>query len=156
MYFEQLKTYGDPGRDPREFTPKGTRVISVVYFALVSYDKILEQKIEADDDVDDAKWFSLKSLPKKLAFDHDKILKDLLNRIIGKISYTPIAFELLPKQFTWNELQNIYTVILNKIDTAHNFRRKISSMFEIKKLETKKKAYGRPSFLLEYVSQKSF
>ena len=48
---EQLKTFGDnPDRDPRD------RIISVSYMALI--DKNSHQVI-ADDDAEDAKWFSI-------------------------------------------------------------------------------------------------
>jgi 8-oxo-dGTP diphosphatase len=71
---EQLKTYGDPKRDPR------TRVVSVVYFAIVPWSEI-QGKVEAKDDAKEAQWFDLNALP-ELAFDHSIILRDLLNRIL--------------------------------------------------------------------------
>jgi len=52
IYMEQLYTWGDVGRDPR------TRVISVSYMSLIdskSFD------IKANDDADEAKWFTVKS-----------------------------------------------------------------------------------------------
>ena len=54
---EQLYTWGDVGRDPR------TRVISVSYMSLLD-SKSLD--IKANDDADEAKWFTVKS----------KIIKD--------------------------------------------------------------------------------
>jgi len=51
VFMEQLKTIGDnPYRDPRD------RIVSVAYMALV--DKRKHQVI-ADDDAEDAKWFSI-------------------------------------------------------------------------------------------------
>lgn len=51
VFMEQLKTFGDdPDRDPRD------RIISVAYMALI--DKNSHQVI-ADDDAEDAKWFSI-------------------------------------------------------------------------------------------------
>jgi ADP-ribose pyrophosphatase YjhB (NUDIX family) len=52
IYMEQLYTWGDVGRDPR------TRVISVSYMSLVD-SKALD--IKANDDADDAKWFTVSS-----------------------------------------------------------------------------------------------
>lgn len=156
IYIEQLKTYGNPGRDPRELYKNGVRVITVAYFALVPYNKILEQNIVANDDAIDTSWFSFKNLPKNLAFDHREILNDLLNRLIGKITYTPIAFQLIPKQFTWNELQNVYEIILSKRMFAYTFRRKINSMYVIKQIDKKKNKFGRPSIILEFVRKKEF
>jgi 8-oxo-dGTP diphosphatase len=61
---EQLRTFGDPGRDPRG------RIISVVYLARVNPKKL---KPQAADDAADVAWHSLKH-PPALAFDHAKIL----------------------------------------------------------------------------------
>jgi len=152
IYIEQLKTYGEPDRDPRK------RVITVAYYALVPFSAFDKQVIEAGDDAEEgsAKWLFLKSPPKNMAFDHKKILKDTLERIRGKVSYTDIAFNLLPEKFTWTELQNVYEIILGKRLLRSNFRRKIKSMYILKELkETKKgKGVGRPSVLLKYVRMK--
>jgi len=148
IYIEQLKTYGDPYRDPR------SRIITVVYFALVPENKIDQQFLKAKDDAKEIDWFSINNLP-DLAFDHRKIIEDLKTRIQGKISYTPIAFEFLPKRFTWKELQNTYEVILNKKLLTSNFRRKIKSMYVIKDIKKEKSTTkGRPSRLLEFVKIK--
>ncbi len=68
---EQFKTYGDPGRDPRG------RTISVVYFGFTSSDNA---DVIGADDAKNAEWFSLEELP-LLAFDHGKILADLINHV---------------------------------------------------------------------------
>src|ERR1700758_1755650 len=82
VYLEQLYTFGDPGRDPR------TRVITVVYFALLDSDRL---QVRAADDAVDVSWFSVYNLP-ALAFDHSKILQYALSRLRGKLDYTTIAF----------------------------------------------------------------
>lgn len=50
IYFEQLYTWGDLGRDPR------TRIISTSYMSLVD-SSLLD--IKPSDDADDAKWFTV-------------------------------------------------------------------------------------------------
>ncbi|HOP99884.1 MAG TPA: NUDIX domain-containing protein [Acetivibrio clariflavus] len=50
IYMEQLYTWGDVGRDPR------TRVISTSYMSLVDSQTL---NIKANDDADDAKWFTV-------------------------------------------------------------------------------------------------
>lgn len=151
VYLEQLKTYGDPGRDPR------TRVITVSYFALLPEEFIDMDKVQADDDAKEYQWFALTNLPEDMAFDHRVILFDLLVRIQGKVSYTSIAFNLVPQKFTWQELQNVYEIILGEKLLRANFRRKIRSMYKIKELKTKKKGNrGRPSILLKYEGIKEF
>lgn len=138
IYLEQLKTYGDPYRDSRK------RIITVAHFALIPYDKLKRQMIKANDDAREVKWFSLRKLPEELAFDHDKILLDLLERLIDKISSTPIAFNLLSEKFTWTQLQEVYEIILGRKLIASNFRRKIKSMYKIKELNDKRRVKGKP------------
>ncbi len=50
VYMEQLYTWGEVGRDPR------TRIISVSYMSLVDCEQL---HIQANDDADDAKWFTI-------------------------------------------------------------------------------------------------
>ena len=66
---EQLKAFGKPFRDPRN------HVVSVAFFGIV--DKNIVAK--AADDAKEAKWFSVKELP-KLAFDHDEIINFALSK----------------------------------------------------------------------------
>jgi len=115
VYLEQLYTFGDPGRDPR------TRVITVVYFALLDSERL---QVRAASDAGDVGWFSVYSLP-PLAFDHEKILQYALNRLRGKLEYTTIAFSLLPEQFTLRELQRVSEIILHRKLDKRNFRKKI-------------------------------
>jgi ADP-ribose pyrophosphatase YjhB (NUDIX family) len=117
VYLEQLYTFGDPRRDPR------TRVITVVYFALLDSERL---QVRAADDAVDVGWFSVYDLP-ALAFDHAKILEYALNRLRGKLDYTTIAFSLLPEQFTLYELQRVYEIILHRKLDKRNFRKKILS-----------------------------
>src|SRR5437016_10599983 len=104
VYLEQLYTFGDPGRDPR------TRVITVVYFALLDSERL---QVKAADDAADVGWFSVYDLP-SLAFDHEKILHYSLERLRGKLDYTTNAFSLLPDPFTLRELHPGYEKILHK------------------------------------------
>ena len=115
VYLEQLYTFGDPDRDPR------TRVITVVYFALLNSERL---QIQAASDASDVGWFSVYALP-PLAFDHEKIIQYALNRLRGKLNYTTIAFNLLPEQFTLRELQSVYEIILHKRLDKRNFRKRI-------------------------------
>jgi 8-oxo-dGTP diphosphatase len=115
VYLEQLYTFGDPGRDPR------TRVITVVYYALVRTDWL---RIRAADDAADARWFSMYDLP-PLAFDHRKILDYTLQRLRGKLEYTSIGFQLLPEEFTLSALQEVYEAIRNRPLEKRNFRKKV-------------------------------
>jgi 8-oxo-dGTP diphosphatase len=144
IYMEQLKSYGDPKRDPR------MRVITVAYFALLRMSALAKQTLRAADDAKEAEWFPLRKLP-KLAFDHDTILADLSQRLAGKIGYTPIAFHLLEPAFTWAELQAVYESVLGKPVLAPNFRRKIQSTYKIEPTQThRSQGAGRPAAEFSY------
>jgi 8-oxo-dGTP diphosphatase len=115
FFIEQLFTFGeDPKRDPRN------RVVSVAYYALVSQDK----QPKAGDDAADAFWIPVKELAQRsIAFDHDDIIAKALERIKGKIIYCPIAYQLLPEEFTLTQLQEVYEIILEKKLDKRNFRK---------------------------------
>jgi 8-oxo-dGTP diphosphatase len=141
-YIEQLYTFGDDvDRDPR------FRVISVAYFALINSTKLIPQ---ADTDAEEAQWFPISEVP-HLAFDHKEILNLALKRLQDKLKYQPIGFDLLPKEFLFSELENLYCTILNTEIDRRNFRKKILS-FEIIE-ETNKfgnNLKGRPAKLFRF------
>ena len=118
VFLEQLYTFGDLKRDPRE------HVITVAYYALVN---LLNHPPKADTDARNAAWFSLDEVP-RLAFDHKKILHTALDRLRGKLRYQPIGFELLPKKFTLTELQGLYETILQQKFDKRNFRKKLQKL----------------------------
>jgi len=118
VYLEQLATFGEPGRDPRE------HVVTVAYVALVN---LIEHPPTADTDADHAAWFSLEDLP-ALAFDHEIILEAAQERLKGKVRYQPIGFELLPEKFTLTELQKLYERILGTVIDKRNFRKKVQKL----------------------------
>ena len=65
----QVKTFGDPGRDPRGWT------ISVAFMEVVAPMPIPT----AGDDAKSAKWFRVSNLP-PLAFDHRDIIKAAIDK----------------------------------------------------------------------------
>jgi 8-oxo-dGTP diphosphatase len=117
VYLEQLYTYGELKRDPRY------RVVSVAYFALV---RVEGYKVEAGTDAKNARWFPVSALP-ALAFDHSEIIERALGRVRTKIQYEPLAFELLPIEFTLFQLQQLFEAILGRELDKRNFRKKILS-----------------------------
>ena len=129
MFIEQLYTFSDVDRDPRE------RIVSVTYYALVNKH---QYELIAGRDTVKAAWFELSKLP-KLAFDHSKILKTAIQRLKGKVSYQPIGFELLDEKFTLTQLQVVYESILEAPIDKRNFRKKILGMGLLKALDEKEK-----------------
>src|SRR6185295_3748417 len=95
LFLEQLHTFGEPKRDPRE------RVISVAYYSLI---RQKEHKLQAGSDASDTQWFPVRRLP-KLAFDHDVIIAMALERLQCRVRSAPVIFELLSHKFRMDELQ---------------------------------------------------
>jgi len=143
VYLEQLYTFGDPKRDSRG------RVISVAYFALVNAEKV---NLRSGSDAKQAKWFSLKELP-KLAFDHQNILNYARKRLIWKLEYTNVVYNLLPRFFTLTQLQRAYEAVLGSGLDKRNFRRKFLSTGLIKSTESKEEGAHRPATLYAFVDR---
>jgi 8-oxo-dGTP diphosphatase len=141
-YLEQLFTFGDNiNRDTRN------RVISVAYFALVDSSKL---DIIADSDAEKVQWFVVNDIP-KLAFDHNLILQKAVERLKSKLSYQPIGFDLLPKQFLFSDLENLYCTILEKEIDRRNFRKKMLSFGIIEETDQFSPIKtGRPAKLFQF------
>lgn len=141
-YLEQLYTFGDVDRDPRQ------RIISVSYFALVK--NSMYQQLNASTDAAEAKWFSIEKLP-TLAFDHKRILKKAIERVRAKIKYEPIGFELLDKKFPFSELEKLYSVLLDRPIDRRNFTKKIMSLGLLEDTgELTTMGVGRPSKIYKF------
>jgi 8-oxo-dGTP diphosphatase len=125
VFLEQLYTFGDVDRDPRE------RVVTVAYYALVN---LQGHAIQATTDARNAAWFALDDIP-KLAFDHNRILQTGYERLKGKVRYQPIGFELLPPKFTLRQLQHLYEKVLDRELDKRNFRKKILGMGLLEELD---------------------
>lgn len=146
-YLEQLYTFTDVNRDPRE------RIISIAYYALInSTNHNLETNIHAKD----VKWYpvnKVKYLP--IAFDHSKIIVYGLQRLKNKVRYEPIGFELLPKKFSMSELFELYCAILGNDLDRRNFIKKINSYGLLKKTKLKTEGHiGRRAQLFEFDQKK--
>ena len=145
VYLEQLYTFDDSGRDPRG------QVCTITYFALVPRYKI---KFEDGKNIQTPSLFSLDKLP-KLAFDHKLIVSSALKRLQAKLEYTNAVYSLLPNEFTFNELQSAYEVILGKKLDKRNFRKKFLLLGLIKAMSKKYSGKRqRPARLFHFVNRK--
>jgi len=125
VFLEQLYTFGELDRDPRE------RVVSVAYYALV---RLSDHRVKAATDAREAGWFAVADAP-SLAFDHDRILELALARLKAKVRYQPIGFELLPPKFTLTQLQRLYEAALESELDKRNFRKRILTMGLLEELD---------------------
>jgi len=131
IYMEQFHTFGELNRHP-----KG-RIITVAYFAMIRLNSAKDVR-PVIPYAKNASWVSIKELP-ELGFDHKMIFEKGFERVKSKISYQPLAFELLPEKFTLTQLQNLYELILNKKLDKRNFRKKILAYDILKELDEKQK-----------------
>ena len=117
IFMEQFYTFGEVNRHPQG------RVITVAYYAILRLNASKELK-PITNYAKKAFWHPVANLP-ELAFDHSEIFAKALQKIKRKITYQPIAFELLPEKFTLSQLQMLYELILNKKLDKRNFRKKM-------------------------------
>jgi 8-oxo-dGTP diphosphatase len=141
VYLEQLYTFGDPRRDPRG------RVITVVYFALISKDV----ELRAGEESARAAWHPADGLP-DLAFDHGEIIRYAVQRLRYKLEYSAVGFELLPDEFTLSELQQAYETVLGETLDKRNFRSRIleAGVLAATRHSRPASGRGRPARLFRY------
>ena len=144
VYLEQLYSFGKPQRDPRE------RVITIAYFALIPSDKL---QLRAATDAAAVDWFPVDDLP-RLAFDHASILEMARARLLSKLNYSTIAFQLLPAEFTLTDVQKIHETILQQKIDKRNFRKWVLGLESIKETgKVRRDGQHRPAKLYRLVAR---
>lgn len=139
MFVEQLRTYSAPGRVPDRW------VASVAYVALIADVGLsvgelgaVDTRVFAIDDLgvtvgDSSAAEPQSSVPEApsqetgrvLAFDHDTILVDAIERVRAKFEYTTVATSLVTEPFTVPELRRVYESVWGVNLHPANFRRKV-------------------------------
>lgn len=137
-YLEQLYAFGAVDRSP-------TRVVSIVYWALLRSDEVDAQM----KDVHNVRWVRADDLG-TLAFDHNRIVDYALWRLRNKVGYSRIAHGLLADTFTLAELREAYEAILGRRLDPANFRRQAENSGSLIPTEYFRTGSHRPARLYRY------
>ena len=98
IYVEQLNAFGKVYRHP------SGRIIDISFYGLINLEK---DSIKLNEE-NNARFEKIdKSLD--LVFDHDDIIDFANKRIKRRMKYRPLGKNLLPLQFTMNELEDLYS-----------------------------------------------
>jgi len=121
-HLEQVRAYGDPGRDPR------MRVVTVAYLAVLPE----VGRIDAGTDAARAELCPVDELlgptpSRRLAFDHEAILSDAVVHAHEKLSSTSLATAFVGPEFTLGDLREVYEAAWGVELDPGNFRRKVLS-----------------------------
>ena len=160
VFLEQLYTFGDPRRDPR------TRVVTVAHYALVDrrrFDhahgkgatRVGRVRVPWEGEVGGAVQLLRedgKGLP--LAFDHADIVGMAIQRLRGKLAYTAVGFQLLPRDFTLLDLQRVHEAVLGRAVNKDSFRRRMLASGDLEATgKSQKDVDHRPAELYRFAKR---
>lgn len=134
-YFEQLASYGSPDRDPR------MRVITVAYWAICAN---LPTPV-GNTDAAEAALMPVSLIEEKkirLAFDHEKIVRDALERMRSSLESLSIAAKFCPPRFSIGELREVYETIWETDIDKGNFQRKVRANRFFRNLSALRESHG--------------
>ncbi|MBT2512595.1 NUDIX domain-containing protein [Arthrobacter sp. ISL-30] len=126
-HLEQLASYGPKGRDPRG------DVLTVAHLLLAPDFPVLS----AGSDAEHVAWYPVSHVldgELQLAFDHERIFADALERARSKLEYSPLGAAFCGEEFTIAQLRAVYEAVWGTRLDPRNFHRK---------------ATGTPGFLEE-------
>ncbi|HVW12597.1 MAG TPA: NUDIX domain-containing protein [Mucilaginibacter sp.] len=148
IYLEQFHVFGDANRSdpapmrmimlangikPDENHWLLQRFISVGYYAVVDFTKVTPMP---DRIFDGCNWYSLAYIP-PLMQDHAQIIKNALASLRANLDNKLVALNLMPREFTMNDLQTLYETILDKKLLRSAFQRKMLSLGILERIAKK-------------------
>lgn len=138
VWLEQLQAFTRVDRDPRG------RVVSLAYIGVLPPELFAPSVLRGG-----AQWVSYERV-KKLAYDHEEILRVAHRRLCSKMAYTPIVRWLLPKTFTLSDLQSCYEQLLGAMLDRRNFRKRLLSLDLIEETGTFARGQHRPAMTYRF------
>lgn len=127
------------------------RFLSVGYYALVDFTEAKPSPAAIFDSCD---WYDLNKIP-VLIQDHADIVKKALDTLRANLDDKLIGFNLLPRDFTMNDLQQLYETVLDKKLLRPAFQRKMLGLQTLERV-AKKWTGGahKAPYLYRFVSKK--
>jgi len=146
IFLKQFYVFGDPERSKEHFEMYKdmlpakqnwftNRFLTIGYYALVDFQDV---NPTPDQLSVSCTWCNLNEVP-KLKLDHTLILKTALDALRLHLSYQPIGYNLMPRQFTMPELQKLYETILDKKLDRRNFQRRMLTFGILKRSDQPRK-----------------
>lgn len=134
-FLEQVGAHGGARRHP------DLAQVAVVYFGLVAGSTATAPAAE---------WFDLSQLP-PLAPRHRAEVDAALVAVRSRVDQAPIAFRLLPPEFTLSDLQSVYELLLGRRLHKASFRRALHASSLVQGTdEWRSEGRGRPAQLFRY------
>jgi 8-oxo-dGTP diphosphatase len=118
-HLSQFGAFGDPGRDPRD------NIVTIAYLAvtpdigrIIAGDEALVAGLVPVEEVVTGE--------RVMAFDHERIVRDAIERAAEQLEDTDLATAFVGPRFTLSELQSVYEAVWgDQLDPA-NFRRSLA------------------------------
>lgn len=144
LYLEQLYTFGSPSQ---RVPTASERALVVSYFALVR----LEDAALLTRQGSMTAWFSVGNLP-PLCLDQGAIIDYGHHRLRNKLTYSAIAFNVLPELFTLKEVYQLYCIVLGEDFADYsNFRARLLKLGILADTGVKaSRGAGRPASLYRF------
>ncbi|TSD67424.1 NUDIX domain-containing protein [Inquilinus sp. KBS0705] len=158
VFLQQFRVFGDPDRTKEHHEmykdathPKhnffAQRFISIGYYALVDFTGAIPTP-DAFSEI--CTWRDVNDLP-NFQLDHGLIFKAALDTLRLQLSYQPIGYNLMPKEFTMPELQKLYETILDQKLDRRNFQRRMLGFGILNKLaQTRKGGAHKAPYLYSF------
>lgn len=116
-YLEQLGSWGGAARDPRGWSA------THAYFSLICRP---DSEVSPGERQPTQQWMAIEAaLRRRLAFDHDEILRAAVERLRSKVEYTSLPAFLLSEPITLPQLQDTYETVLGRKLDKSAFRRRM-------------------------------
>lgn len=103
------------------------RMIGISYFGVIDSNKVelLKETLKTSDSL----FVPIDNIP-NLAYDHNEIINDALEKLKASIFNSDILKSLFPNTFTMPEIQKTYESILGIKYDRRNFRKKMLNLVE--------------------------